>query len=106
MKLANTIALIAILVLSGCASLIIGKPDGRHKESGSAVIDDTVIKRDVNIALSKEPAISSTDILVTSSEGVVTLKGKVKTMQLKNRATAIALGVVGVRAVNNQLLTK
>ncbi len=106
MNLVKVIALLAILVLSGCASLILGKPDGRHKDSSTSVIDDAAIKRDVNAALYREPAISSTDITVSSSNGVITLKGKVNTLQLKNRATAIAFSVAGVKAVNNLLQTK
>jgi len=106
MKSVKVIALISVLMLTGCASLIIGKPDGRHQDSGTSVVDDTAIKRDVNAALYREPAISSTDILVSSSNGVVTLKGEVNTLQLKNRATAIAFGVAGVKSVNNLLKTR
>lgn len=103
MKLLNVITLVSVLIVTGCASLIIGKPDGPSQDNGTEKIDDVSIKRDVNAALYREPAISSTDILVSSSNGIVTLKGKVKTVQLKNRVTAIASGVAGVKAVNNLL---
>ena len=44
-----------------------------------------------------------TNVNVDSDNGVVTLKGKVDSAELKSKAAAIAKKVEGVKSVKNQL---
>jgi osmotically-inducible protein OsmY len=64
---------------------------------------DIQILDDIEKALSNNPAAESYEIDVTVSNGMVTLDGKVQSMQEKRLAEDIAKGVVGVRQVNNRI---
>jgi osmotically-inducible protein OsmY len=68
------------------------------------VRSDEVIKLDVEKALLNDPATESYEITTTVSEGVVALKGTVQSWQEKQLATEVAMGVKGVKGVNNKLI--
>jgi hyperosmotically inducible periplasmic protein len=50
-----------------------------------------------------EDTLDKSDIDIDVSKGAVTLKGAVRTMEAKNKATAIAKGTDGVKSVQNNL---
>lgn len=64
---------------------------------------DKQLQESVQDALDWEPSIDSADIGVSAENGVVTLRGDVKTYTEKSTAERVALTVFGVKAVANDL---
>ncbi|HWT46324.1 MAG TPA: BON domain-containing protein [Vicinamibacterales bacterium] len=64
---------------------------------------DKDLKQQVQNALDWEPSIEATDVGVSANEGVVTLRGYVRTYSEKQTAERVVLRVFGVRAVANDL---
>ena len=67
-------------------------------------IDDVVISSKVKSKLLANSEIRARDIDVSSSQGVVTLIGRVSSKTISSDAERIARGTVGVTDVNNELL--
>lgn len=66
-------------------------------------IDDVVISSKVKSKLVADTDIRAADIDVSSSQGVVTLIGRVKSQAIKTEAEKIARGTKGVHGVTNEL---
>jgi osmotically-inducible protein OsmY len=64
---------------------------------------DRTLQDNVQAALDWEPSVDTAAIGVTVEQGVVTLRGDVKTYAEKSSAERVALGVYGVKAVANDL---
>ena len=64
---------------------------------------DRDIQRNVQSALDWDPSIDTTDIGVTVDNGVVTLRGDIKSYTEKAAAERVALRVYGVKAVANDI---
>jgi osmotically-inducible protein OsmY len=64
---------------------------------------DTELQHNVQNALDWEPSVDAADIGVTVDQGVVTLRGDVKTYAEKAAAERVALRVYGVKAVANDI---
>jgi osmotically-inducible protein OsmY len=64
---------------------------------------DRTLQEDVQHALDWEPSVDAADIGVSVEDGVVTLRGDVKTYAEKAAAERVALGVYGVKAVANDM---
>jgi hyperosmotically inducible protein len=88
-------ALILSLQLSACTT-ITGESLGQN-------IDDTTITTTVKSKLALEKASSLTRIGVDTVKGVVHLTGVVESTAVRDRATAVAREVGGVRDVVNNL---
>ena len=76
------------------------------KDAGAAIsakVDDASITAAVSAGLAKDPDLSAIKINVTTTGGVVNLKGPAPTAEAKTRAGEIAKGVQGVTSVENQL---
>ncbi|MGK2858934.1 MAG: BON domain-containing protein [Thermoanaerobaculia bacterium] len=67
-------------------------------------IDDVYISSKVKSKLIADTDIRASDIDVSSSQGVVTLIGRVASQTIKGDAERIARGTKGVNNVNNELL--
>ena len=67
-------------------------------------IDDVMISSKVKSKLIANSEIKSRNIDVSSSQGVVTLIGRVRNQTVKNDAERIARGTQGVKNVNNELI--
>ena len=67
---------------------------------------DRELKEHVQNALDWEPSVDATDIGISVDDGVVTLRGDVKTYPEKETAERIVLRVYGVKAVANDLLVR
>lgn len=67
-------------------------------------IDDVMISSKVKSKLIANSEIKSRNIDVSSSQGVVTLIGRVKSQLVKSDAERIARGTQGVKDVNNELV--
>jgi hyperosmotically inducible periplasmic protein len=66
-------------------------------------LDDVMISSKVKSKLMANSEIKSGDIDVSSSQGVVTLIGRVSSQAIKDEAERIARGTKGVTDVNNEL---
>jgi hypothetical protein len=64
---------------------------------------DKQIQEHVRAALDWEPSVDVTDVGITVDNGVVTLRGDVRTYFEKKAAERVALNVYGVKAVANDL---
>lgn len=67
-------------------------------------VDDVMISSKVKSRLIANSDIKAGDIDVSSSQGVVTLIGRVGSASIKNQAERIARDTSGVKDVNNELL--
>lgn len=94
---------LSAIYTAGCGSMMGTSPDGSKKTTGQ-VIDDATVTSKVKAALLADADISGLKINVDTKQGVVRLKGEVKTMALRKKAESIARGVEGVKSVDNQLV--
>ena len=92
-----------MLLVSGCASMLVSRPAGGQSAGGNTSTADARITNQINSALVREPGISSLDVYVSTYQGIVTLKGYVSSQRMKSRAVEIAGSVSGVQSVRNQL---
>ncbi|MCD2451626.1 BON domain-containing protein [Methylicorpusculum oleiharenae] len=67
-------------------------------------IDDSVITADVKAAIASDSSFKASDIQVTTSQGVVILKGTVDSEQLIERAMSLASNQKNVKSVQTNLL--
>jgi hyperosmotically inducible protein len=71
---------------------------------GSPMISDAALTAAVKTKLLADPAVSGLRIDVDSHEGVVTLKGEVRSQEEKDAAVQVARGTSGVRQVDDYLV--
>jgi hyperosmotically inducible protein len=92
-----------VLLLS--FAVLVGLSVASHAaESVGDVIDDTVITSTVKAELAQDVRLGTlTDIEVSTSQGVVTLAGKVHNSEEKAMVERKVRGVRGVVKVNNEL---
>jgi hyperosmotically inducible protein len=76
-----------------------------HSNDLGAAISDTVITGHVKVKLLDEESLSKSNIMVTTTNGVVTLKGTAFNQDAINVAVADAGAVDGVKSVDNNLTT-
>jgi hyperosmotically inducible periplasmic protein len=67
---------------------------------------DLAITASVSSELVKDPELSALKIDVDTEAGVVTLTGPAPTAAARNKATAVAKQIKGVKSVSNQLTVK
>ena len=67
-------------------------------------VKDTTITAEVKTALSRDKNVRASAIHVDTIAGIVTLKGKVPSPEMAERATHVAEHADGVKSVNNQLM--
>ncbi len=66
-------------------------------------VTDDIINDQVRVKLAGDSEIGGMAIDVDVHQGVVTLKGKVRTDKMRSKAEKVAKKVKGVTSVNNQL---
>jgi hypothetical protein len=79
------------------------KPKAEKPAVDCSAVDDAAISSGVKERLAKAPSLKDATINVDTKDGVVTLKGMVKTGGLKGVATRMAKRVDCVKRVDNQL---
>jgi hyperosmotically inducible periplasmic protein len=67
-------------------------------------VDDTLISSRLKAKLIADTDVRASDVDVSSSQGVVTLIGRVRTSEMKKDAERIARGINGVTDVHNELV--
>jgi hyperosmotically inducible protein len=76
----------------------------KNAYTGTATaLSDTTITTKVKTALASGKNIKSNDIHVTTTAGIVTLKGQVQNSHMATRVVAIARNTKGVRSVTDDL---
>ena len=102
-KLTRIINLLLCFVLitafTGCAST-------QKRQSTGEYVDDSVITAKVKTAIFNEPTLKTTQITVTTHNGIVQLSGFVDTPASVTRAGEVAERIEGVMAVKNDLIVK
>jgi len=76
-----------------------------HSDGLGAVVSDTVITGKVKAKFMGEDGLSKSQITVTTTNGVVTLKGSASSPEAANMAIEDADTVEGVKSVDNELTT-
>ena len=76
---------------------------GVAKEQATVVADDAAITAEVKAQMYRIPSLRNKTIAVSTTDGVVTLKGNVNTEQQKQWAAKVAMSVKGVKSVDNQI---
>ena len=88
----SSLIAVGLLALAGCASSM-----------ARATADDVAISSNVKSHLNANAEIKAGDIDVSSSQGVVTLVGRVSSQTVRNGAERIARDTKGVNGVKNHL---
>lgn len=97
---------ISVIVAASAFALLAGCAAGPQQTTAGQYIDDTTITARVKTAIYQEPTLKSAEINVETFKGRVQLSGFVSTRASMDRAGAVAKGVNGVIAVNNDLRLK
>lgn len=99
--------IVSLVLCLGLAGLSHASQDNSPKKAAApvdcAAVDDSGITTGVKERIAKSPALKDAGITVETKDGVVTLKGRVKTGGLKGVATRITKRVDCVKKVDNQL---
>jgi osmotically-inducible protein OsmY len=99
----NKTVLTIVLILG--SALLLGLPVASYaSQSVGGVVDDTVITTTVKTELAKDVRLGTlTGIEVNTTQGVVTLAGKVHNSEEKALVEQKVRGIKGVVKVNNEL---
>jgi hyperosmotically inducible periplasmic protein len=89
--------------LAGCAGFGNFGDRGEMRTAGQA-IDDVTIGTRLKAAYAADPELSALKINVDTTQGVVRLRGEVKSMALRRKAEDTARKVQGVKSVQNDLI--
>jgi osmotically-inducible protein OsmY len=101
LKCLVTAGLVAVAVFAGPAR---GASAAQQATQSAAVtVDDSALKSQINAILEKDEILVAYDFNVAVSQGVVTLKGTVRTEDEKARAERIAT-IAGVTKVRNEIV--
>jgi hyperosmotically inducible periplasmic protein len=85
--------------VSGCSST-------STRESTGEYIDSSALTAKVKSALISDETVRARDVEVETFRGIVQLSGFVDSEAQKERATAVAQSIQGVREVKNNLIVK
>src|SRR6476620_10949119 len=96
------LAAMTAAVLAGCGNMP-GAPGGPTRTAGQAV-DDATIGTKLKAAYAADPELSALKINVDTTQGVVRLKGEIKSVALRQKAEATARKIEGVKSVENMLI--
>jgi len=92
------------VVLLFALTLILGQPLAMAAQSAKGMVDDSTITTEVKAKMAKDTRLGTlTGIEVNTTNGVVTLAGKVKDKSEKKQATKVAKSIKGVKSVKNEL---
>ena len=82
--------------------LVLGCTLGAFAQKSSAKPDDLIYDQ-VRLKLANNPDVKGGAIEVEVHDGIVTLKGKVRTDRAKHKAESLTGKIKGVKKVNNEL---
>ena len=93
-------AAVASVFLVACAGTNV---PGTDRTAGE-VVDDVAIGTQLKAKYAADPDISALKINIDTKQGVVSLRGEVKSLALRRKAEQLAREVRGVKSVDNQLI--
>lgn len=111
-RLLPVFLLTAAMLLSGCAAVVVGGAAaaayyvGKDDRSADVIAKDASITGEVKSKLIAEPGVRSLQINVDTYEGVVTLRGDVKSQEQGAAVERIARSASGVKSVKTELRIK
>ena len=76
------------------------------RQGVAAYADDSTISNSIRARFIEDPVVHVGDVGVTTLNGNVRLSGRVNSERERQRAAEIALGVKGVRSVNNEVVVR
>ena len=98
-QLASAVAVIALIIASGCAVT-------RGQETVGAYVDDTSITTSVKARYVDNKEVDATSIKVETLNGTVMLSGFAKNATERMTAEDIAMKVNGVKSVKNSIVVR
>ena len=96
---------LSMLVAAAALAVAACQSDPKSETVGEYA-DDAIITAKVKTAIFNDPQLKATEINVETYKGVVQLSGFVSSRDAELRATEVARGVNGVKAVNNDMRLK
>jgi hyperosmotically inducible periplasmic protein len=111
-QLLIALGMVAVVGLSGCVAAVVGGAAagayyvGKDERSADRIAADAAITADVKTRLIAEPGIRSFSINVDTFNGMVILKGDVKSAAQRATAESLAKKASGVKSVRNELAIK
>jgi len=101
----STLIAAALATGMGASGTSLGDPGASaepppHSDSVGAVISDTAITEEVKARYRGDERLKTSQISVTTTNGVVTLTGMVGNAESKSAAVELAQGVEGVKSVD------
>ena len=97
-----TLGLIGVVSLAGAVRWASAAPKATESATSSRV-DDSTLKARIAAKFRKNTRLAARDLDVAVDQGVVTLRGVVRTLSDKTRATRLAT-IHGVASVNNEIV--
>jgi hyperosmotically inducible periplasmic protein len=100
------------MLLSGCAAVVVGGAAaaayyvGKDDRAADVIAKDATITAEVKSKLIAEPGVRSLEINVDTYDGIVTLKGDVKSQEQGAVVERIARSASGVKSVKTELRIK
>ena len=91
-------AVCLLLMLSGCSGLTEKKAD--------EPADDSSINSTIYARIAADPDLSGLKIIVATKQREVVISGVAPSRELKNRLIKLALGVKGVRSVEDRIMVR
>jgi hyperosmotically inducible protein len=73
------------------------------KDTANKIVDDSAITAEIKATILAEDSLKDSKIKVSTKNGVVSMKGTVKTKEAKEAAANIASAATGVKSVNNKI---
>ena len=84
--------------------IVVGSGDGEEKSAVGQFVSDTVVTTKVKTALAADTTTEAIEVEVETTRGVVSLRGEVDSEAESKQAEKLALGIEGVREVDNELI--
>ncbi len=102
---------LSALLASGCTAtkntgVAVGEGAKEAAQQVNQTATDASITAAVKMKMADDPNVSATDINVDTTDGVVTLNGKVQDSAVAQKAVAIAKSVDGVKRVKSNLTVR
>ena len=98
--------LIAAITAAAAVATTTGCAVARDQQTVGAYIDDTAITTAVKAKFAENKTVSAMSISVETLNGVVQLSGFAKSVEERQMAERLALGVKGVRSVRNDIVVR
>jgi hyperosmotically inducible protein len=107
-----TLAILPLLMLSGCTALVVGGAAaggyqvGKDERQAGVVASDSAITSNIKAKYGADSIVSVFNISVHTYDGKVTLSGTVGSFVARDQAVDLAKSTAGVKTVTNQIVVE